>query len=96
MIALRSVGGCMIPKALVCVSTDLTFDRSGGGRLTLFTFPTATMAPEFASGSELPFPTESPAMLSCADLTAAEPLGRADILRSVLRVLGLNKSFSYF
>ena len=64
MMALKSVGGWIIPKAFVCVSTDLTLERSGAGRATLFAFPTGTMAPAETSEAGPPLPTERPAIPS--------------------------------
>ena len=79
-IALMSGGGWIIPSARVCVSTALTLDKSGAGKLTDLAVPTATIAPGPGAGSAVPFATDKLAIPSFAELTERPPFSRDTIL----------------
>ena len=69
----------MIPSALVCVSTALTLDKSGAGKLTDLADPTATIAAGPGAGSAVPFATDKLAIPSFAKLTEGPPFCRDTI-----------------
>ena len=69
----------MIPSALVCVSTALTLDKSGAGKLTDLAVPTATIAAGPGAGSAVPFATDKLAIPSFAELTEGPPFSRDTI-----------------